>query len=177
MIAEKRLAWKQNNRFKKCIYCIVICLCIFITILLRISCINLIDNYKLKLLKPTDYWHQQTSQISNCVKNVDEKSLTQLELIMELFNSQKLNYFLCFSSLYLTVKLENNIIFQSQYNSSNFIELNNFYKAKNRQNCSHYDTSDAFSPVAHVCLLKENLTNICRNYLINLIVQLNYTFL
>ena len=162
MIAEKRLVWERNNKSNKCRYFIVVCLCIFVTILLRISCINMIDSYRLKLLKPTDYWRQQTSQKSNCVKNVDEKSQSQLELIIEMFNSQKLNYFLCFSSLFLTVKLENNGVFQSQYNNSNFNELNNYYKAKNRQDCSRHDTTEALSPLAHVCLLREeNFTNIC----------------
>ena len=178
----------KRRSVKTCYYYLLL-LCGLASIYYVIS-IRVLQNYRIDLFKPSLYWKelqgfnnilpQTFDKSQNCIttKNVNEKSLEQLRIIMEFFNSHKsFNYFLCFSSLYFTTKLENYDVFRARLNESKFNQLNDFYKIKNRNKCIETEFScrrnNGFESALetrvnvlhnskiHICMLKENHKNTC----------------
>lgn len=90
-------------------------------------------------LHKNDYWlNMQKQNRKECATkySLNQTSLNLLEEMMHFLNHKSdFNYFMCFSSLYYAVKVENYDVFNSDISQNIFYAKNYFYLQKSEQKC------------------------------------------
>jgi len=107
---------------------------------------------------------------------LDQSDLADFESFINYINGhQAINYFLCFSSLFYTIKFDSYNAYSTVYNGSEFNRLNRFYKEKNKEKCieTEYDCDrlssvfswdsleNAYVANIHICLLNDQTYDVC----------------
>lgn len=168
---ETDICSKDKNESKSIKYSIVITFIFLINYFLSSYVILL--NYKNNLIKTDPFWNnlQLREAETKCKQSssYNQTNLDELKLFMDSLNKNKdLNYFLCFSSLYYTAKVEKYDVFRASLDQSSFDVRNSFYNFKNKDKCVleetlfHYDDeNDSKSYTSfnlHLCFLNNDLT-------------------
>ena len=164
------------------------CCLIFLLILLGILSYfmlsaSFMQSYKQDLFKTNDFW--QRMQIrklelrnKNCKKSsrIQTSNLLDLTQFMRFFNNQtQINYFLCFSSLYFTVKIEKYDVYRVKANETQFDLIENFYRYRSNNRCIeandhsmlnyllylNFDLMSSIETKIHLCIIKNKNVNIC----------------
>ena len=136
---------------------------VFLAFLFVILSFLTLSEYRTSLFKSDSYWRDlQQSNKSACDSSnrLNPKSLLDLNNFLRYMDKNRhFSYFLCFSSLYYAVKIEQCDIFRAVLNSSEF----NFNK-KPRQSCilgSELNGNYDAPAVLHLCFIKFDEANIC----------------
>jgi hypothetical protein len=142
---------------------IVLSLVLFM--LITLISINLSLTYRNNLFKTNQYWtelstlkYQKPNLYSNkiCLKNKNSLNTFELNRFMDYLNGQYyFNYFVCFSSLYFMVKVEE----YKPYRNA-FFEKKRYTFSNSNNKCLMSENMNDLMNI-HMCYLKESKLNIC----------------
>ncbi len=147
-----------NNRKKKkqlvCVILAVFMICYLFYIILYLQ--DFLQIYQNQILKSKTFWNQLlnsniflSSNLHNnlylsdnqCISHskIQRKEYNAIKDLYEFFDflneAHRLNYFMCFSTMFYAVRIQNYNSYRSVYNTSDFNRLNEFYKHKNKDKC------------------------------------------
>lgn len=128
----------------------------------------IIINFRNSYFKTNGYWKdiENSTESKNCQQSssFNKSTLMQLNSFISYLNQKEdFNYFMCFSSLYYTVKVQGYDIFKSHLQQESFQNKNLFYNLKNKNKCvqKEYMDNSGFSqkPISkiHLCYLNSYL--------------------
>ncbi len=126
-----------RNFIRKCYYLLAFC---GILLVYYLASLKIAHNYSDQLLKPSHYWSRiqilkklntelPNSNDLKCVNTaqLEQDNLNTLKEFMKFINKQIFfNYFLCFSSLFFTAKIEKYPIFRVKLNETIDTNINKF---------------------------------------------------
>jgi hypothetical protein len=147
----------------------------------------MIKTYRQSLLKSNEFWQhlnkvKKMETKSNVTANYCSKSsdlnvnnLLQFGKFIQFLNEQKsFNYFLCYSSLYFTAKVENYDVYRMKADDQSFNLVSSFYNLKNKNKCvlreemadnfealNSNPNSDKKTINLHLCNLKQKNVHLC----------------
>ena len=100
-------------------------------------------NLQKDLLLKNDYWDVLSKrEKDNCLSNTafEQKTLITFKELIDYFNKKRdFNYFMCFSSLYYSIKIANYEVFSDIVDQNSFSYKNSRNFVRNQQKCVHQE--------------------------------------
>ena len=143
-----------NNRKKKKMQLVSLVLAALLLGIYILFSRDSVQNYRNQIFKSNTFWkdsikmpfsdNQCLSQ--STIEREDYRALEDFYEFIDVLNQRgerAINYFMCFSTLFYTAKVQSYNPYRSVYNTSDFNRLNKFYKQRNREKCvnAEYDLS------------------------------------